>query len=62
MSDPPKRKVFLKVISEFTNNDLIEHKLEDGGHVEFCESFLSPYFSKKLFEIIVINSDFFNIL
>jgi len=50
MENPTKRKIFLKVISDFTDNDLIEHKLEDGGHVEFCEKFLSSYFSKQLFK------------
>jgi alkylated DNA repair dioxygenase AlkB len=53
LSSQPKQKIFLKIIENFTENPLTEHKLEDGGHVEFCESFLSPYFSKKLFESLI---------
>ena len=48
-----KQKISLKIINDFTENPLIEYKLEDNGHVEFCESFLSPYFSKKLFKSLI---------
>ena len=30
-----KRKIRLKIVSNFTENPLIEHKLEDNGYVEF---------------------------
>jgi len=49
----PKQKIFLKIVENFTKNPLIEYKLENDGHVEFCDTFLSPYFSKKLFESLI---------
>jgi len=39
----------LKIVSKFTEDDIIVHQLEDNGCVEFCENFLTPYFSKILF-------------
>lgn len=53
LSSQPKQKIFLKIIENFTKVPLIQYKLEDNGHVEFCERFLSPYFSKKLFESLI---------
>jgi len=52
-NNKPQQKIFLKIVENFTKNPLVEYKLENDGHVEFCESFLSPYFSKKLFESLI---------
>lgn len=52
-SNPFKQKINLKIISDFTENVIVEYKLENNGHVEFCERFLSSYFSKKLFESLI---------
>ena len=54
VDNKPKQKIFLKIIENFTKNPLVEYKLENDGHVEFCDTFLSPYFSKKLFESLII--------
>ena len=53
LSNTIKRKLYLKVVSDFTENILVKYKLEDDGHVEYCESFLSSYFSKQLFESLI---------
>lgn len=53
LSNISKQKINLKIMSDFTENTIIEYKLENNGHVEFCDKFLSPYFSKKLFESLI---------
>lgn len=40
-------------LDNFTNNNLIIYKL-DHGWVEYCDKFLSPSFSKKLFESLTL--------
>lgn len=37
----------------FTENVLDIHELENNGHVEFCNNFLSPSFSRRLFESLL---------
>ena len=53
VDDQPKRKIYLKLIENFTKNDLIEYNLENDGCVQFCDNFLTSYFSKKLFKSLI---------
>jgi alkylated DNA repair dioxygenase AlkB len=43
----------LAIVEDFTDNDIIKYELENNGHIEFCEKFLSDHFSKKLFDSLV---------